>query len=82
MRMVRAGLMPSAAAAACSAVVLNGTGGCCLRERRAMSVTVPVVADATCAYAASAASLSVKRAVAWPILKSCSEAQAKPRICQ
>ena len=33
MRMVRAGDMPSAAAAACSEVVANGVGGCCLRER-------------------------------------------------
>ena len=33
MRMVRAGEMPSAAAAACSEVVANGVGGCCLRER-------------------------------------------------
>ena len=33
MRIVRAGEMPSAAAAACSEVVANGVGGCCLRER-------------------------------------------------
>ena len=82
MRMVRAGLMPSAAAAACRLVVLNGVGGCCLRLRFATLVTVPVVACSTWANAVSAAALSVKRAVAWPILNSASLAAAMPRICQ
>ncbi|VWL95464.1 Uncharacterised protein [Collinsella intestinalis] len=82
MRMVRAGLMPSAAAAACSAVVLNGTGGCCLRLRLATAVTVPVVSPSTCENAASAAALSVKRAVVWATLNSWSEASPSPRICQ
>ena len=40
MRMVRAGEMPSAAAAACSEVVANGVGGCCLRERLVTAATV------------------------------------------
>ena len=82
MRMVRAGLMPSAAAAAWSAVVLNGTGGCCLRLRLATSVTVPVAAPSTCANAVSAATLSVKRAVVCAILKSWPDASPMPRICQ
>ncbi len=63
-------------------VVLNGTGGCCLRLRLATAVTVPVVSPSTCAYAASAAALSGKRAGVWAILNSWSEASPSPRICQ
>ena len=82
MRMVRAGEMPSAAAAACREVVLNGTGAGCLRERLVTSVMVPVVALSTCENAVSASCLSVKRAVLWAILNSASCAAPMPRICQ
>ena len=47
MRMVRAGEMPSAAAAACSEVVANGVGGCCLRERLVTAATVAVLTPST-----------------------------------
>ena len=61
MRMVRAGLIPSAAAAACSEVVLNGVGGRWVRLFFTTSVTVPVVAFSTCENAVVAAFSSVKR---------------------
>ena len=86
MRIVRAGEMPSAAAAACSEVVANGVGGCCLRERLVTAATVAVVAPSTWPYAISAASLSVKRAILCAILKRSSSAAPcaapMPRICQ
>ena len=72
MRMVRAGLMPSAAAAACSDVVLNGAGGRWVRLFLTTSVTVPVVAPSTCEKAVSAASRSVKRPFACEILNASS----------
>ena len=56
--------MPSAAAATCRLVVLNGAGGRWVRLLRSTSVTLPSVASATRPKAASAASFSQKRPVA------------------
>ena len=81
--MVRAGLMPSAAAAACRLVVLKGAGGRWVRLLRSTAVTRASLACATLAYAASAASLSQKRAVVWLTLKgSSSPWLASPKITQ
>ncbi len=67
-RMARAGLMPSAAAAVWSDVVLNGAGGRVVRLLRSTFVTVAVVASRTWLQARSAAAFSLKRAVAWVAL--------------
>ena len=81
--MVRAGLMPSAAAAACRLVVLNGTGGRWVRLLRSTPLTVASLASATLAQAASAASFFQKRPSAWPILKGSEPAcAASPEITQ
>ena len=61
---MRAGEMPSAAAAAWSDVVLNGAGGRWVRLLRSTSLTRPSLAPSTWAKAERAACSSQKRAVA------------------
>ena len=69
MRMVRAGARPSAAAAACRLVVLNGVWMGPLRDFLATSVTLPVPAARAAPNARCASAWSLKRAVAWLALK-------------
>ena len=76
MRMVRAGERPSADAAAMRLVVLNGTGGCCLRVRFSTAATVALTAPETAAMAAFAAASSLKRAVECGAVKASSPSPA------
>ena len=62
--MVRAGVSPSAAAAACSEVVLNGIGGGNLLLLFLTAVTVPLVWPATASMARVASAALLKRLVA------------------
>ena len=66
MRIVRAGVRPSEAAAACSEVVLNGVGGATLRRVFSAAVTVPLVGPATAAMTRVASASLLKRSVACP----------------
>ena len=63
MRIVRAGVMPSAEAAAMSDVVLNGTGGATVRFFFSTAATRAETAPFTCAIAACASASALKRAV-------------------
>ena len=79
---MRAGEMPSAAAAAWSDVVLNGAGGLTVRLLRSTPVTVAVRASRTRAKAAWAASSALKRAVACVTLNGSSFLAASPEMTQ
>ena len=70
MRMQRAGLMPSAEAAAMSEVVLKGTGGATVRFFFSTDTTRALVAPATWSMAALASASTLKRAVAWGASKA------------
>ena len=63
-RMVRAGVRPSAEAAAIRLVVLNGTGGATVRLRFVMDSTRAEVWPSTWAITALASASALKRAVA------------------
>ena len=80
MRMVRAGERPSADAAAMRLVVLNGTGGCCLRVRFSTAATVALAAPETAAMAAFAAASSLKRAVECGAVKASSSPAVGPAV--
>ena len=67
-RIVRAGVMPSAAAAACKDVVLKGAGGRVVRDFSSISSTIAECALRTRLNAAVACSLSLKRAIACVVL--------------
>ena len=82
MRMVRAGLRPSAEAAAMSEVVLNGAGGCTVRFFFSTADTVAVVAPSTWAMTAAASASTLKRAVACGASKVSGSAPNAPRITQ
>jgi hypothetical protein len=66
MRIVRPGVMPSAAAAACSAVVLNGVGGATLRLFFSAAVTEPEVAAEMAAMTRFASASLLNRSTACP----------------
>ena len=70
MRMQRAGLMPSAEAAAMSEVVLKGTGAGTLRRFCSTEATRALTAPSTRAMAAAASASALKRAVAWGASKA------------
>ena len=70
MRMQRAGLMPSAEAAAMSEVVLKGTGAGTLRRFFSTEATRALTAPSTWAMAAAASASALKRAVAWGASKA------------
>ena len=82
MRMVRAGLRPSADAAAMSEVVLNGAGGCTVRFFFSTDATVARVAPSTWAMTACASASALKRAVACGASNESGSAPNAPRIPQ